>query len=168
MAPNELEARPKQKVERREETTRPGAYFQPAVDILETRDELVLVADVGVLQRDAAPRPVDVAGVEARLVRPVDADRAARADVAVTATREATPLHREPVAMEILHVGVVEQQELPPARVQALVDDHVEAARRAEVALVELAARAVQTEDGGEGPHAGAVAVHVERAARLP
>ncbi len=46
MAPNELEARPKQKVERREETTRPGAYFQPAVDILETKDELVLVADM--------------------------------------------------------------------------------------------------------------------------
>jgi len=46
MAPNELEARPKQKVERREETTRPGAYFQPAVDIFETKDELVLVADM--------------------------------------------------------------------------------------------------------------------------
>ena len=46
MAPNELEARPKQKVDRGEETTRPGAYFQPAVDILETKDELVLVADM--------------------------------------------------------------------------------------------------------------------------
>ena len=46
MAPNELEARPKQKVERSDETTRPGAYFQPAVDIFETKDELVLVADM--------------------------------------------------------------------------------------------------------------------------
>jgi len=32
--------------ERREETTRPGAYFQPAVDIFETREELVVVADM--------------------------------------------------------------------------------------------------------------------------
>ena len=46
MAPNELEAKPKQKVERRDETTRPGTYFQPAVDIFETNDELVLVADM--------------------------------------------------------------------------------------------------------------------------
>jgi HSP20 family protein len=46
MSPSELEARPKQKVERREETTRPGAYFQPAVDIFETKDELVVVADM--------------------------------------------------------------------------------------------------------------------------
>jgi HSP20 family protein len=46
MAPNEIEARPKQKVERREESTRPGAYFQPAVDIFETKDELVLAADM--------------------------------------------------------------------------------------------------------------------------
>jgi HSP20 family protein len=46
MTPSDLEARPKQKVERREETTRPGAYFQPAVDIFETPEELVLVADM--------------------------------------------------------------------------------------------------------------------------
>jgi HSP20 family molecular chaperone IbpA len=46
MSSSELEARPKQKVERREETTRPGAYFQPAVDIFETKDELVVVADM--------------------------------------------------------------------------------------------------------------------------
>ena len=46
MAPNELEAKPKQKVERRDETTRPGSYFQPAVDIFETKDELALVADM--------------------------------------------------------------------------------------------------------------------------
>ncbi|HYR95404.1 MAG TPA: Hsp20/alpha crystallin family protein [Candidatus Binatus sp.] len=46
MTSSELEAKPKQKVERREEATRPGAYFQPAVDIFETKDELVLVADM--------------------------------------------------------------------------------------------------------------------------
>ena len=46
MAPSDIEARPKQKVERREESTRPGAYFQPAVDIFETKDELVVVADM--------------------------------------------------------------------------------------------------------------------------
>src|SRR5207244_7796987 len=34
MCPSDIEARPKQKVERREESTRPGAYFHPAVDIL--------------------------------------------------------------------------------------------------------------------------------------
>jgi HSP20 family protein len=46
MTASELEARPKQKVERREEQTRPGAYFQPNVDIFQTRDELVVVADM--------------------------------------------------------------------------------------------------------------------------
>jgi HSP20 family protein len=46
MSSSELEARPKQKVEGREETTRPGAYFQPAVDIFETKDELIVVADM--------------------------------------------------------------------------------------------------------------------------
>ena len=45
MTTSELEAKPKQKAERRE-TTRPGAYFQPAVDIFETPEELVLVADM--------------------------------------------------------------------------------------------------------------------------
>ena len=45
MSASELEAKPKQKVERRE-TTRPGAYFQPSVDIFETPDELVVVADM--------------------------------------------------------------------------------------------------------------------------
>ncbi|HJQ84111.1 MAG TPA: Hsp20/alpha crystallin family protein, partial [Candidatus Binatia bacterium] len=45
MTTSELEAKPKQKVERRE-TTRPGAHFQPAVDIFETPEELVLVADM--------------------------------------------------------------------------------------------------------------------------
>ena len=46
MAPNELEARPKQKADRPDETTRPRAYFQPAVDIFANKDELVLVADM--------------------------------------------------------------------------------------------------------------------------
>jgi len=62
MAPNELEARPKQKVGRREETTRPGAYFQPAVDIFETKDELVLVADMPGVPPDGVD--VDLEGDE--------------------------------------------------------------------------------------------------------
>lgn len=43
---SDIEARPKQKAERREESTRTGAYFLPAVDIFETNDELMLLADV--------------------------------------------------------------------------------------------------------------------------
>jgi HSP20 family protein len=62
MTPNELEARPKQKAERREETTRPGAYFQPTVDIFETKDELVLVADMPGVPPDGVD--VDVEGDE--------------------------------------------------------------------------------------------------------
>src|SRR5437016_14002019 len=96
----------------------------------------------------------------------MDADRAARADVAVAPAREVAPLHREQVAMEVLRVGVVEQEKLPPARVRALVDDHVEAARRAAVALVELAALAVENEDGREVPDAIAVADHGDVPAR--
>ena len=46
MSSTDIETKPKQKVERREEPTRPGAFFQPAVDVFETRDELVLVADM--------------------------------------------------------------------------------------------------------------------------
>lgn len=46
MTAQDIEARPKQKVERREESTRPGAYFQPPVDIFETNDALVVVADM--------------------------------------------------------------------------------------------------------------------------
>jgi HSP20 family protein len=46
MVSTDIEARPKQKADRREESTRPGTYFQPAVDIFETRDELVVVADM--------------------------------------------------------------------------------------------------------------------------
>ena len=46
MSPNDIEAQPKQKVERREESTRPGVYFQPPVDIYETREEIVLVSDM--------------------------------------------------------------------------------------------------------------------------
>src|SRR4029078_221691 len=53
MSPSDIEARPKQKVERREESTRPGTYFLPAVDIFETRDELVLVADMPGVPPDA-------------------------------------------------------------------------------------------------------------------
>ena len=45
-AQSDIEARPKQKVERTYESTRPGAYFQPAVDIFETPDEIVLRADM--------------------------------------------------------------------------------------------------------------------------
>ena len=61
MTASELEARPKQKVERRE-TTRPGAYFQPAVDIFETSNELVLVADMPGVPPDAVD--VDLKGDE--------------------------------------------------------------------------------------------------------
>jgi HSP20 family protein len=46
MTPSELETRPKQKAERGEERTRPGRYFQPSVDIFETPQELVVVADM--------------------------------------------------------------------------------------------------------------------------
>jgi HSP20 family protein len=46
MAATEMEARPKQKVERKEEPTRPGAYFQPNVDIYETPEELIVLADM--------------------------------------------------------------------------------------------------------------------------
>jgi HSP20 family molecular chaperone IbpA len=45
MTLSDIEAKPKQKVER-QESTRPGAYFQPAVDIFETPEELVLLADM--------------------------------------------------------------------------------------------------------------------------
>jgi len=46
MTPQDIESKPKQKVERREETTRPGASFQPPVDIFETNEALVVVADM--------------------------------------------------------------------------------------------------------------------------
>jgi HSP20 family molecular chaperone IbpA len=46
MMTNDIEAKPKQKVDRPDETTRPGLYFQPAVDILETPDELVVLTDM--------------------------------------------------------------------------------------------------------------------------
>jgi HSP20 family protein len=56
MAPNEIESRPKQKVERREEATRPGTFFVPSVDIFETPEELVLVSDMP----GVPPEAVDV------------------------------------------------------------------------------------------------------------
>ena len=62
MTLNDLEARPKQKAERPDETTRPGAYFQPAVDIFETNDELVLVADMPGVPPDGVK--VDLEGDE--------------------------------------------------------------------------------------------------------
>jgi HSP20 family protein len=46
MTSTEMEARPKQKVERSEEPTRPGRYFVPTVDIFETSDELVVTTDM--------------------------------------------------------------------------------------------------------------------------
>jgi HSP20 family protein len=52
-AQSDIEARPKQKVERTNESTRPGAYFQPAVDIFETPDEIVVRADLPGVSPDA-------------------------------------------------------------------------------------------------------------------
>ena len=46
MTTHDIETKPKQKVERPDETTRPGLYFQPAVDIVETPDELLVLADM--------------------------------------------------------------------------------------------------------------------------
>jgi HSP20 family molecular chaperone IbpA len=42
----DIEARPKQKVERTDERTRPATFFQPSVDIYENADGLVVVADM--------------------------------------------------------------------------------------------------------------------------
>jgi len=53
MAPTDIEAKPKQKVERREEATRPGACFLPQVDIFETSEELRLLADMPGVPPDA-------------------------------------------------------------------------------------------------------------------
>jgi HSP20 family protein len=52
-AQSDIEARPKQKVERTNESTRPGAYFQPAVDIFEAPDEIVVRADLPGVSPDA-------------------------------------------------------------------------------------------------------------------
>jgi HSP20 family molecular chaperone IbpA len=46
MTTHDIEAKPKQKVDRPDETTRPGLYFQPAVDIVETPEELLVLADM--------------------------------------------------------------------------------------------------------------------------
>ena len=53
MTPNDIQATPKQKVERREEATRPGAFFLPQVDIFETTDELRVLADMPGVPPDA-------------------------------------------------------------------------------------------------------------------
>jgi HSP20 family protein len=53
MTQQDIEARPKQKTERSRETTRPGVYFQPPVDIFETPDELVVLADMPGVPADA-------------------------------------------------------------------------------------------------------------------
>jgi len=73
MVPNDLEAKPKQKVDRRDESTRPGTYFLPAVDIFETPDELVLVADMPGVPSDAVDVRLegDQLTIEGR-VRPED------------------------------------------------------------------------------------------------
>jgi HSP20 family molecular chaperone IbpA len=52
MAPTDIEAKPKQKLERREESTRPGAYFHTPVDIYETPEELVVTADMPGVSRE--------------------------------------------------------------------------------------------------------------------
>ncbi len=54
----DIETQPKQKVERHE-GTRPGAYFNPPVDIYETPEELVLVADMPGVPRDAVEVNLD-------------------------------------------------------------------------------------------------------------
>ena len=72
MVANELEAKPKQKVERHE-ATRPGAFFQPLVDIFETPEELMLVADMPGVPPDAVD--VDLKGDELSIegrVKPED------------------------------------------------------------------------------------------------
>ena len=50
---NDIEAKPKQKADRADETTRPGAYFVPQVDIFETSDELRILADMPGVPPDA-------------------------------------------------------------------------------------------------------------------
>jgi HSP20 family protein len=53
MAPNDIEAKPKQKADRADEPTRPGAYFVPQVDIFETSDEIRVLADMPGVAPDA-------------------------------------------------------------------------------------------------------------------
>ena len=132
------------------------------------RDERGEHLDVGVLERDAAPGPVEMPAVEGGLVGAVDADRPARPGVLVAQAGDPARLHGEPVAVDVVEVRIVEEQEVAPTRVGSLVDDHVEADGGPEIALVELASPAVQAEHSGEAPHAGPVAIHVERPARLP
>jgi HSP20 family molecular chaperone IbpA len=68
-----MEARPKQKVERTGERTRPAAYFQPLVDIYETPEELVVVADMPGVGQDGIE--IEIEGNQLTLeghVRPQD------------------------------------------------------------------------------------------------
>ena len=70
---DEIQPTPKQKAERRDEATRPGFYFQPAVDILENPNEIVVLADMPGVPPDGVE--VDVEGDELRIegrVRPED------------------------------------------------------------------------------------------------
>ena len=70
-ATTDLETKPKQKVDRPEETRR-GTYFQPAVDIFETSDDLVVVADMpGV---PAAEVGVEIEGNQLSIEGPVRRD----------------------------------------------------------------------------------------------
>lgn len=70
-AQSDIEARPKQKVERTNESTRPGAYFQPAVDIFETPDEIVVRADLPGVTTEAVD--IKLEGDELTLEGRVDA-----------------------------------------------------------------------------------------------
>jgi HSP20 family molecular chaperone IbpA len=70
---SEMEARPKQKVEPSGERTRPAACFQPAVDISESPEELVVVADMPGVGQDGVE--IEVEGNQLTLeghVRPKD------------------------------------------------------------------------------------------------
>src|ERR1700730_17267426 len=58
MTATDIQTQPKQKVERHE-ATRPGAYFSPLVDIYETPEELVLVADMPGVPRDQVDVQLD-------------------------------------------------------------------------------------------------------------
>src|SRR5262245_57899739 len=127
------------------------------------------VADAVVVERDAAPRPVDALLIQPRLVGAVDADSAADGGHASTTQRDVTVAHGHLVATRVGGGRIVEEEEVLPAIVVAIADDRVEAARRPHVALVKLARlRASLAEDRAIAPDAITVAVDVEGAAGLP